>query len=42
MDEQVKWVKYRPNIHYEMVDSGHFNQSEKPEVFIAAINILIK
>jgi len=40
-NELIQWTKRQPNRSYEVVESGHFIQREKPEVVINAIKRLI-
>lgn len=42
MDELINWAKLKPYRSYEVVESGHFIQREKPEAVIDAIRKLIK
>lgn len=42
IDELTNWAKQRPNMQYELVNSGHFIQREKPEVVVEAVKKLMK
>ena len=42
INELSNWANRRPNTTYEVVESGHFIQREKPETVISAVKRLIK
>lgn len=42
VEELINWANQQPNRSYEIVESGHFIQREKPEAVINAIRKLIE
>lgn len=40
IDELVAWAKRNTNVNYQLVDSGHFIQREKPGVVVEAVKRL--